>query len=184
MSSYSRLPPPSPRPTAGARVSANDLAGGPSNDAELAAQRRAGCYCAVLKSTSSRRQAGGFFTGNPPAFPSAVRAEAKEICVELWVPGFAREEVEVTVNERLLRVSARAGACHPGQRDRHSDGPLFDSGEETRWDAITHSLLIPPAADPRRFHTRTHGGRLIVCFARRLAGGDAEESQTPVYRAG
>ena len=109
------------------------------------------------------RQANG--SGGSPLAPYAVdvREDGDHIYVEAELPGFRKDEVDITLENQTLTIAA--------ERLENRDGGEAKKGEhllrERRYTRFLRSFTLPPTVDEQSVNAKLNDGVLTVTLSKR-----------------
>jgi HSP20 family protein len=100
--------------------------------------------------------------GGGPLAPYGVdvREDADHIYVEAELPGFKKEEVDITLENQQLTISAERGEKADGKK-----GELLLN--ERRYTRFLRSFTLPPTVDEQTVNARLSDGVLTVTLNKR-----------------
>ncbi len=100
--------------------------------------------------------------GYPAPYGVDVREDADHIYVEAELPGFKKEEVDVTLENQTLTISAER---------RESNGQNKPQGEwllnERRYSRFLRSFTLPPTVDEHTVNAKLNDGLLTITLNKR-----------------
>jgi HSP20 family protein len=103
----------------------------------------------------------GFFNGGDSApYAVEVREDADHIYVEADLPGYRKEEVEVTLENQTLTISAEKK-----EETEKKDADLLLN--ERRYRRFLRSFTLPPTVDERSVDAKLRDGVLTVTLNKR-----------------
>lgn len=92
-----------------------------------------------------------------------IREDADHIYVEADLPGFKKEEVEITLENQTLTIMA--------QRGERLEKPQGEQAEwllnERRYSRFLRSFTLPPTVDEQKVEARLEDGVLMITLTRR-----------------
>jgi len=98
-----------------------------------------------------------------------VREDADHIYVEAELPGFRKEDVDITLENQTLTIAAqRTGQTgnggSGGQRQQHSGQMLLN---ERRYTRFLRSFTLPPTVDEQNVDAKLQDGVLTITLNKR-----------------
>ena len=91
--------------------------------------------------------------------PISVREEGEHYHLEMDLPGFAGNDIDMTFEESRLKISAKR------TRDNTDDRKYLH--DERSWGEITRLISVPDSVDPESIQASYEGGVLHVQLAKR-----------------
>jgi HSP20 family protein len=134
--------------------------GGQQYDPFELAQRE---FDTMLGRFLGERQANGAHTGALAPYAVDVREDGDHIYVEAELPGFKKEEIDVTLENQTLSISAE-------RRDEKNEGG-GKKGEhllrERRYTRFLRSFTLPPTVDEQSVNAKLNDGVLTITLNKR-----------------
>jgi HSP20 family protein len=123
---------------------------------------------------------GGAGTGLAP-YGVDIREDADHIYVEAELPGFRKDEVDVTLENQTLTIAAERRSEHQLQREPRSSGGgggregngggAGDGGQwllnERRYTRFLRSFTLPPTVDEGSVQAKLNDGVLTITINKR-----------------
>jgi len=123
---------------------------------------------------------GGAGTGLAP-YGVDIREDADHIYVEAELPGFRKDEVDVTLENQTLTIAAERRSEHQVQREPRSSGGgggregngggAGDGGQwllnERRYTRFLRSFTLPPTVDEGSVQAKLNDGVLTITINKR-----------------
>ena len=117
---------------------------------------------ALSRFFGGREQNGGQAGGWAP-YAVDVREDADHIYVEADLPGFKKDEVDVTLENQTLTISAE----HREERNE-GDGNKGDYLlRERRYNRFMRSFTLPPTVDDQKVQAKLNDGILVITLNKR-----------------
>jgi HSP20 family protein len=91
-------------------------------------------------------------------YPVDVREDADHIYVEAELPGFKKEDVDLTLENQTLSISAE-------RKEEKTSGDYLV--RERRYGRLLRSFTLPPTVDDRKVEARMADGILTVTLNKR-----------------
>jgi HSP20 family protein len=107
-------------------------------------------------------------TGGQPLAPYGVdiREDADHFYVEAELPGFKKEEVEITLENQTLTIAAeRKAETKRNNSANGQDGELLL--HERRYTRFLRSFTLPPVVDEQSVNARLNDGVLTITLNKR-----------------
>ena len=119
------------------------------------------------------RQANGTNGGTGALAPYAVdvREDGDHIYVEAELPGFRKEDVDITLENQTLTISAQrtggnvAGSNGGGQPQQQQRGNMLLN--ERRYTRFLRSFTLPPTVDEQNVDAKLQDGVLTITLNKR-----------------
>jgi HSP20 family molecular chaperone IbpA len=89
-----------------------------------------------------------------------IREDADHLSVEAELPGFKKDEVEITLENQTLTISAE----HKADRDRRQGDMLL---HERRYSRFLRSFTLPPTVDEKSVDAKLADGVLTITLKKR-----------------
>jgi HSP20 family protein len=103
---------------------------------------------------------GRYFTGASPAgFPVDIREDEGRVYVEADLPGFAREDVNVTLENSVLTIAAKRTAKQDDDAQQHL--------QERVCQEVTRSFRLPKTIDENQVDAKLADGVLSLTLHKR-----------------
>jgi HSP20 family protein len=101
----------------------------------------------------------------PSAYPVNVREDADHLVVEAELPGFKKEEIDVSMENQTLTITAE-------HKDQHEEKDHNDKGgdwllRERRYSRYQRSFTLPPTVDSQTVDAKLNDGVLTITLAKR-----------------
>jgi HSP20 family protein len=93
-------------------------------------------------------------------YPVDVREDAQQLIVEAELPGFKKEEIEITSENQTLTISANRAAVER----KDPSGYLLNERQFTRF---LRSFTLPPTVDEHKVEAKMDNGILTVTLSKR-----------------
>jgi HSP20 family protein len=93
-------------------------------------------------------------------YPVDVREDGEQLVIEAELPGFKKEEVEITSENQTLTISANRAAAQP----KDPTGYLLNERQYTRF---LRSFTLPPSVDIQKVDAKLENGILTVTLNKR-----------------
>lgn len=93
-------------------------------------------------------------------YPVDVREDGEKLVIEAELPGFKKEEVEITSENQTLTISANRAVAEPNPQD----GYLLN---ERRYTRFLRSFTLPPTVDDRTVDAKLENGILAITLKKR-----------------
>ena len=93
-------------------------------------------------------------------YPVDVWEDGMKLVIEAELPGFKKEEVEITSENQTLTISANRTA----QDQKEQEGYLLN---ERRYTRFLRSFTLPPTVDDRQVDAKLENGILTVTLNKR-----------------
>ena len=110
------------------------------------------------------REANGGSGGYLAPYAVDVREDGDHIYVEAELPGFRKEEVDVTLENQTLTISAE-------RREQTGNGGEAKKGEhllrERRYTRFLRSFTLPPTVDEQSVNAKLNDGVLTITLNKR-----------------
>lgn len=104
------------------------------------------------------------FDGSPAAEPVRygvdVREDGDKLVFEVELPGYTKDQVDLTVEDQVLTIAA-------DRRQDKSQQPGTFLVSERQYGQFTRSFKLPPTADEKSVQARLENGVLTVTLGRR-----------------
>ena len=117
-------------------------------------------FDSVLNRFFGGRESGGDYLA---PYAVDVREDADHIYVEAELPGFKKEEVDVTLENQQLTISA--------ERHEEKQGDGAKKGEhllhERRYSRFLRSFTLPPTVDEQSVNAKLNDGVLTITLNKR-----------------
>ncbi len=109
---------------------------------------------------------GRFLTGQGEQprwapYPVDVREDADHLYVEAELPGFQKDEVDITLENQTLTISAER------RQENRQEKPGEYLLKERRFDRFLRSFTLPPTVDDRQVEARLADGVLSITLNKR-----------------
>jgi HSP20 family protein len=108
------------------------------------------------------RESNGGHTGYLAPYAVDVREDADHIYVEAELPGFKKDEVDITLENQTLTISAERKSEEKKQGDK---GELLL--HERRYSRFLRSFTLPPTVDEQSVNAKLNDGLLTVTLNKR-----------------
>jgi HSP20 family protein len=100
-------------------------------------------------------------TGPLAPYAVDVREDADHIYVEAELPGFTKEEIDITMENSTLTISAE----HKAEKKDHNGGDYLLN--ERRFTRFLRSFTLPPTVDEGSVHANLKDGVLVITLNKR-----------------
>jgi len=90
-----------------------------------------------------------------------VREDADHIYVEAELPGFSKDDVDITLENQTLTITAERKA---EQKRQENGGYLL---RERRYNRFQRSFNLPPTVDEQTVNAKLDGGVLVITLNKR-----------------
>ena len=120
---------------------------------------------------------GRFFGGRGEAigmefgmYPVDVREDADHLYIEAELPGFRKEDVDITFENQMLTIAAQRDEQGKEEKvdGKHGDG---DKGDillhERRYTKFLRSFTLPPTVSTEKVEAKLHDGVLHITLEKR-----------------
>jgi HSP20 family protein len=100
-----------------------------------------------------------------------VREDADHIYVEAELPGFKKDEIELTLENATLTINAERREQREQKREKGANGGQAAEGEyllrERRYTRFSRSFTLPPTVDDGKVDARLADGVLTITLNKR-----------------
>jgi HSP20 family protein len=110
------------------------------------------------------RETNGGASGYLAPYAVDVREDGDHIYVEAELPGFKKEEVDITLENQTLTISAERRS-EQKQGDPNKQGDLLL--HERRYSRFLRSFTLPPTVDEQTVNAKLNDGVLTVTLTKR-----------------
>lgn len=112
--------------------------------------------------TMFNRFFGGVADGGPVPFPVDVREDQDHIYVEADLPGFAKEDIDITLENQTLTITADRRQ----RQQQHKPAGEYLLNER-RFPRLMRSFSLPPTVDEKQVDAKLADGVLSVTLNKR-----------------
>ena len=106
---------------------------------------------------------GGGNVPMPTPFGVDIREDADHIYVEADMPGFKKEDVDITLENQTLTISAEKKHQYKNEGEQGGDWLL----NERRYARFLRSFTLPPTVDDQKVDARLQDGVLTITLNKR-----------------
>ena len=97
-----------------------------------------------------------------------VREDADHIYVEAELPGFRKEDVDITLENQTLTIAAdRSTQRENGQSQQHQQKPAQMLLHERRYTRFLRSFTLPPTVNEQKCDAKLQDGVLTITLNKR-----------------
>ena len=94
-----------------------------------------------------------------------VREDADHIYVEAELPGFRKEDVDITLENQTLTIAAERGAQRENGHNQQKPGQMLL--HERRYTRFLRSFTLPPTVDEQHCDAKLQDGVLTITLNKR-----------------
>jgi len=91
-----------------------------------------------------------------------IREDSDHIYVEAELPGFKKEEVEITMENQTLTIAAERRV-----QEKHKDGEQTLLLQERRYTRFLRSFTLPPTVNESKVDAKLQDGILLITLDKR-----------------
>jgi len=116
------------------------------------------------------RQTNGGGGGQVPMwspFGVDIREDADHLYVEADLPGFRKEDVDITLENQTLTISAEKKQEYGNKKDVAAEGKGDWLLNERRYQRFLRSFTLPPTVDDQRVDAKLNDGVLRITLNKR-----------------
>jgi len=111
------------------------------------------------------RESDGGHGGYLAPYAVDVREDKDHIYVEAELPGFKKDEVDITLENQTLTISAERKSEEKKQGDKGDKGDLLL--HERRYSRFLRAFTLPPTVDEQSVNAKLNDGLLTITLNKR-----------------